>query len=109
MSGAIASLPLTLTRQAEMVYSTDSRLVISSDIKQSSTELCASAVSLGPDFLDMADGPFCQMSTKTLNQVCHDIVSDNCFNIITQQLVIGGVSTRDVEYSEVIDWTGGSP
>lgn len=53
------------------------------------------------------------MSSKNLYLVCtqnedgDDDVSDNCFNSQTQKLVIGGVSSRDGEYSSVIEWTTG--
>lgn len=44
------------------------------------------------------------MSDKTLHPNCSPpIVTDNCFNVDTQKLVIGGVSLRDQVYSKVID------
>lgn len=95
-------------RQSKTVYSTDSRLVISSDVTQSSAALCASATSLGPDFLNIAEGQFCQMSMKRLHPVCSEIVTDNCFNSDTLKLAVGGVGSRDLGYSKVIDWRGGS-
>lgn len=79
--------------------------MISSQVSQSATELCAHSASLGPDFLNVAEGKFCQMSSKTLYPVCDDVVTDNCFNGNTQKLVIGGVSARDMQYSDVLDWT----
>lgn len=108
MSSAIASKPMQVKRQSTNVLPSDTRLVISSDANQSSTQLCANGESLGPDFFNVAEGQFCQMSTKTLYPVCSGVVNDNCFNAETQKLVIGGVSNRDVAYTKVIDWSSGS-
>lgn len=85
----------------------DTRLVISGNTSQSASDLCAHDSSLGPDFFNVAEGQFCQMSTKTLYPVCNGDagVTDNCFNDQTQKLVTGGVSARDEEYTKVIDWT----
>ena len=85
----------------------DTRLVISSNINQRASDLCTHPTSLGPDFFNIAEGQFCHMSSKTLYPVCseNDGVTDNCFNSQTQKLVIGGFSSRDEEYSKVIDWT----
>ncbi|KAI9785425.1 MAG: hypothetical protein M1816_000440 [Peltula sp. TS41687] len=96
-----------LSGPSEVVYSNDTRLVISKDANQSAVELCSHPASLGPDFANVAEGQFCQMATKTLFPVCSssDRVKDNCFNIDTRKLVIGGISTRDVDYPRVIDWT----
>ena len=85
----------------------DTRLVISGNANQSASDLCAHPASLGPDFFNVAEGQFCQMSSKNLYPVCNGDagVTDNCFNSQTQKLVIGGVSARDEEYTKVIDWT----
>lgn len=108
VSRAMASQPLQSKRQSPPVHSADPRLVISSDVHQSPEELCASPISRGPDFLNVAHGLFCQMSTKQLYPVCSAVLVDNCFNTDTQKLVVGGVSVRDEIYSKVIDWSTGS-
>lgn len=89
------------------MYSNDSRLVISSDVGQSAVELCESVGSLGPDFLNTAEGLFCHMSTKTIYPVCTGALRENCFNKDTKKLILGGIATRDVDYPKVIDWTLG--
>lgn len=94
-------------RRGEIVYSNDKRLVLSSDTQHNAADLCSSPHSLGPDFVNTATGHFCKMSDKTLHPVCSPpTVTDNCFNVETQKLVIGGVSARDQVYSKVIDWSG---
>ena len=102
-SSTIASQPRHLKRQSETLYSNDTRLVITSDVNQRAADICADAASLGPDLFNVVEGQFCQMSSKTLYPVCDAAVTDNCFNGDTQKLVIGGISTRDEQYSRVID------
>lgn len=92
--------------RGEVIYSTDKRLVRSSDPQHSAADLCASPDSLGPDLVNTATGHYCKMSDKTLHPICGPSVTDNCFNLDTQKLVIGGVSARDRVYSKVIDWSG---
>lgn len=92
--------------RGEIIYSTDKRLVLSNDTQHSAADLCTSPDSLGPDFVNTATGQFCKMSDKTLHPICGPSVTDNCFNVDTQKLVIGGVSARDQVYSKVIDWSG---
>lgn len=95
--------------RGEIVYSTDKRLVLSADAQHNAADLCASPDSLGPDFVNTVTGQFCKMSDKTLHPICSPSVTDNCFNVNTQKLVIGGVSVRDQVYSKVIDWSGTPP
>jgi hypothetical protein len=84
--------------------------VISHDISQSAAQLCASVPSLGPDFLNVAEGLFCNMRTKTLYPVCDEELGriDNCFDAGMRKLVVGGIHKRDVDYLKVIDWNHGS-
>ncbi len=109
MSGTINPPPRQLEHSDEIVYSSDPRLVISSDANQNTTELCASPASLGPDFANIATRHFCNMSTKTLHPICSATVTDDCFNMDTHKLIVGGISTRDQAYSKVIDWSDPSP
>lgn len=97
-------------RRDEIVYSNDKRLVLSSDTQHNAADLCSSPHSLGPDFVNTATGQYCRMSDKTLHPICNPpTVTDNCFNVDTQKLVIGGVSLRDRVYSKVIEWSGTPP
>ena len=104
MSGDVPSNPLRPRRRGKVVYSNDTRLIMSSDVSHNAAELCNDPVSLGPD-LNVAEGQSCQMSTKKLYLVT---IKDNYFNVNTRKLVIGGISARDADYPKVIDWTGGS-
>ncbi|RYP59709.1 hypothetical protein DL771_010778 [Monosporascus sp. 5C6A] len=80
-------------------------LVIDDNAEHTGRELCESPTSLGPDFINIADGTFCRMSDKTLWPVCNGQVLDNCFKTDVKQLIIGGVATRDSPYKNIIDWT----
>jgi len=80
------------------------RLVISSNSVHSTAALCESGTSVGPDLCNSAEGQFCRMADKTLWPVC-GTETDNCFNMDLQQLIVGGVATRDTPYNTVIDWT----
>lgn len=82
------------------------RLVMSKSAQHSAEGLCQSDTSVGPDFVNVADGTFCRMSDKTLFSVCDGAKTvDNCFNTDLQQLVVNGAVTRDKAYSSVLDWT----
>ncbi|KAI6089813.1 hypothetical protein F4821DRAFT_53026 [Hypoxylon rubiginosum] len=83
------------------------RLVMSSAAQHTAAGLCESETSVGPDFLNVADGTFCRMSDKTLWPVCDASaqIVDNCFNKDSQQLIVNGLATRDVPYEHVTDWT----
>ncbi|KAI1774803.1 hypothetical protein F4818DRAFT_418994 [Hypoxylon cercidicola] len=83
------------------------RLVMSNAAQHTAVGLCESETSLGPDFLNVADGTFCRMSDKTLWPVCDAAaqIVDNCFNKDLQQLIVNGLSTRDTPYENVVDWT----
>lgn len=94
--------------RGDIVYSKDKRLVLSGDAKHDAADLCASAHSLGPDFVNTPTGHFCKMSDKTLHPICSPTITDNCFNVDTKKLVVGGVSARDRVYSKVIDWSSTS-
>jgi hypothetical protein len=81
------------------------RLIISDSDQHSVTKLCESVTSLGPDFVNTLDGQFCRMSDKSLWPVCTAEITDNCFNLDLQQMVIGGLTTRDSPYVDIGDWT----
>ncbi|KAI4859909.1 hypothetical protein F4820DRAFT_462101 [Hypoxylon rubiginosum] len=83
------------------------RLIMSNAAQHTAAGLCESETSLGPDFLNVADGTFCRMSDKTLWPVCDAgaQVVDNCFSMDVHQLVVNGLTTRDTPYEYVDDWT----
>lgn len=83
------------------------RLTISNDVSQPATELCNSPVSLGPDYLNVAEGLFYQMSTKTLYSLCDETIKDHCLNKDLKKLVTGGIIPGDAGYTTILDWSDG--
>ncbi|KAI2614879.1 hypothetical protein GGR54DRAFT_321920 [Hypoxylon sp. NC1633] len=81
------------------------RLVMSNSAQHAAETLCESETSVGPDFVNVADGLFCRMSDKSLWPLCDAALVDNCFNTDTHQLIVNGVSARDMPYDNVLDWT----
>ncbi|KAK7429152.1 hypothetical protein QQZ08_004367 [Neonectria magnoliae] len=82
----------------------DEQLVMDNSSDHATTQLCESETSVGPDFLNIADGLFCRMSDKTLWPICDDATTDGCFSLEEQQLVINGVVQRTKKYSQVVTW-----
>ncbi|GAP85847.1 hypothetical protein SAMD00023353_1401440 [Rosellinia necatrix] len=81
-------------------------MVISDSEKHSAEDLCNSATSYGPDFMNIKSEIFCRMSDKTIWPICNAAnIIDNCFNTGLSQLVLNGIATRDEPYHNVIDWT----
>ncbi|KAI1335271.1 hypothetical protein F5Y15DRAFT_255325 [Xylariaceae sp. FL0016] len=80
-------------------------LVIDNDAAHAAQALCESETSVGPSFVNVAEGNFCRMTDKTLWPVCGDGVADNCFNTDSQKLIQNGVASRDESYTRVLDWT----
>lgn len=71
----------------------------------SAYELCEDALSMGPDFVNIPEGKFCRMSDKTLWPTCDHQRSkvgptDDCFDVESRQLVVGGKVTRSKPYSK---------
>jgi hypothetical protein len=100
------------TQQASGQARHTGHLVVDNSTDHSAAILCASPSSVGPDFANIAEGRFCRMSDKTLWPVCATDGSamDNCFDSVTQKLIVGGKVTRDQAYSRVTSWgvSGGS-
>ena len=80
-------------------------LVVDDSDNRTGKGLCESPTSVGPDFVNVADGTFCRMSDKTLFPICDADTTDNCFNTEMYQLIINGVAARDSPYEGVLDWT----
>ncbi|KAK7721463.1 hypothetical protein SLS63_009577 [Diaporthe eres] len=71
----------------------------------SASELCEDALSMGPDYVNIPEGKFCRMSDKTLWPTCGNQRSkvgptDDCFDVESRQLVVGGKVTRSKPYSK---------
>lgn len=74
----------------------------------SAIELCENALSMGPDYVNVPEGKFCRMSDKTLWPTCDSQRQigprDDCFDVESRQLVIGGKVTRSKPYSREINY-----
>ncbi|KAH8746916.1 hypothetical protein F5883DRAFT_653823 [Diaporthe sp. PMI_573] len=74
----------------------------------SAIELCEDALSMGPDYVNIPEGKFCRMSDKTLWHTCDHQTKvgprDDCFDVDSRQLVIGGKVTRSKPYTEEINY-----
>jgi hypothetical protein len=81
------------------------RLIKDNNPTHATADLCLSESSVGPDFLNVAEGQFCRMSDKTLWPLCNDEIRDDCFNVDLHQLIVGGIATRDNPYHNVEDWS----
>lgn len=75
-------------------------------IVNSAVELCKSDSSAGPDFANAAEKKFYRMSDKTLFDFCDEAagVRDNCFNLETQKLTVGGIAVRSESYARMLRW-----
>lgn len=70
----------------------------------SASVLCENGMSMGPDFVNIPEGKFCRMSDKTLWPTCDHRSqvgpTDDCFDVDSKQLVVGGKVTRSEPYSK---------
>ncbi|KAG6357399.1 hypothetical protein INS49_013276 [Diaporthe citri] len=70
----------------------------------SASVLCENGMSMGPDFVNIPEGKFCRMSDKTLWPTCDHRPqvgpTDDCFDVESKQLVVGGKVTRSEPYSK---------
>ena len=80
------------------------QLVVDNNPHHPTASLCEHENSLGPDFANIADGQFCRMSDKTLWPICNDDITDSCFNLQEQELVINGVAARAQKYHTILTW-----
>ncbi|KAH6611650.1 hypothetical protein C7974DRAFT_419110 [Boeremia exigua] len=89
------------------------RLVTSAQRAHSARELCRSETSLGPDFVSVYEGLFCDMSEKELWPLCDEMHLTGCFDVESNSMVAGSLSRRDEasgrhvpekEYNDVQVW-----
>lgn len=99
----------TAKKAGKKVNKHANKLVVSDDAENHPTSvLCDSPTSVGPDFVNTADGQYCRMEDHTLWPLCDSVHTSECFNMDTQNLVIGGKSARDTPYEWVQDWSQSS-
>lgn len=74
----------------------------------SASVLCENGMSMGPDFVNIPEGKFCRMSDKTLWPTCDHRSqvgpTDDCFDVDSKQLVVGGKVTRSEPYYKEINY-----
>lgn len=77
----------------------------------SASQLCADGLSMGPDYVNIPEGKFCRMSDKTLWPTCgggdgssKSRSRDDCFDVDSRQLIVGGKVTRSEPYSKEINY-----
>jgi hypothetical protein len=80
------------------------RLTVSHMQGHSARELCADKMSLGPDFVSIAEGAFCDMETATLWPLCTTIQTVDCFDLDSQRIQRNR-RTRDVPVEKVYTYT----
>ncbi|RYP08000.1 hypothetical protein DL764_002146 [Monosporascus ibericus] len=62
--------------------------------------------SRGPNLVNTVEGNYCDMSDQTLWLVCvGEEVADDCFDKDAQVSRAEGLSARDSQHDEIIDWT----
>lgn len=103
--------PRQLKRRAEFLRDV---LVMSGWPGHGAKELCRSQTSLGPDFVSLNEGLFCDMESKELWPLCKNgTVSHACFDVATRTMKGGKIGTRDMisgraipskAYRDVRDW-----
>ena len=95
------AVPLSGTVQANSTAAgtfVQGQVVISALEKHSAKEVCESSTSRGPDFVSLHEGQHCDMTTRTLYDVCSSTKLDCCFDAQTSQMrsCASSVRRRDV-------------
>jgi hypothetical protein len=87
----------------------DSRLVKSMIPTHSAVDVCESKTSVGPDFVSMVDGMYCDMGTKELLPLCVPGLLGKCFSLETTSVVLDnilGLVGSVFKYSSIEEWSG---
>lgn len=84
-------------------FKPDTRLVVSNHSHHNATEVCTHPNSLGPDFVSLHEGVFCDMMTRTTLPLCSKAITKDCYDL-DNHMQVGrrGISRRS--YTEVITW-----
>lgn len=109
-------------RRSNQACGNESNVVISDHVAHSAREVCDSETSMGPDFVSTKEGPYCDMCTHTLYDVCSGNATSGYFHMNSQTLRSGinlhsrGVDGRLIgqcitsyvpgkSYDRVMHWT----
>ncbi|KAF2460329.1 hypothetical protein BDY21DRAFT_162032 [Lineolata rhizophorae] len=88
----------------------DTRLVVSGSTQHMAADVCAGENTFGPDYISLADGMYCDMSTREVMPLCTDDLVDDCFDLddMDPEVSRSKVKKRGLrstgEYSRVMDW-----
>jgi hypothetical protein len=80
------------------------RLTVSHMHGHSAKELCNDKMSLGPDFVSVAEGLFCDMETATLWPLCATANTGDCFDLEMQKIRTNR-RTRDLPPEKIYTYT----
>jgi hypothetical protein len=69
-------------------------LIKSSHKSHSAKELCESSTSMGPDFVSIEEGFFCDMDAKKAWPLCNAEITNGCFDVQKNQMVGGKINSR---------------
>jgi hypothetical protein len=86
------------------------RLTVSHLPGHSAKEVCEHEMSLGPDFVSMEEGLFCDMETATLWPLCDATQTIDCFNLETQLVQASGKKRNALipkKYNFTDEWKEG--
>lgn len=76
---------------------------MSSFAEHDATKLCESERSRGPDFVSLAEGLFCDMTTREVMPLCEDDDDTDCFHLTTNKQVKRGIASEK-QYAKVLEW-----
>jgi hypothetical protein len=78
-------------------------VLITSPLEQHSAEnLCGDDMSLGPDFVSLVEGLFCDMETRHTWQLCSATVTHSCFDLKTHSMAPGPLGRRSTIHGREI-------
>ncbi|THX11106.1 hypothetical protein D6D13_04954 [Aureobasidium pullulans] len=86
----------------------DNRLVKTSRPSQSARTLCESETSSGPNFVNLAEGLYCDMQKKELMPTCTGILGETCFDVVRLARKVDGIIGDLLNFVDIIDWGNGT-
>ncbi|KAK4164067.1 hypothetical protein QBC43DRAFT_289300 [Cladorrhinum sp. PSN259] len=82
----------------------DNRLIVSNSAAHRATELCESETSLGPDFVSLAEGLYCNMENSDIPPLCKAAGQTDCFQLEGKAHVKRDGATVEKGYDVVLEW-----